>query len=174
MTAPFTVVAGVLIAAGIAKLRSPAPVVELLRALRLPTGPRTGRAIGGGEVVLGAAAVVTGTAALAVAVAAVYAAFAAVLGVVVARRLPVATCGCLGGGDNPPSWVHVAFDAAAAAVAVASAITGGGGLSGVTGLSLPVAGVLVLLAGVGAVLARLVLVDLAGVEAAMHPGRRQS
>ena len=58
------------------------------------------------------------------AIALLYAGFAAFVGYVLARGLPLNSCGCLGETDTEPSQVHVAVTAAAAAVGVAAAIAG--------------------------------------------------
>jgi hypothetical protein len=52
-------------------------------------------------------------------VAASYGAFTIVVLVVRARGGPLATCGCFGGIDTPPTIAHVVIDAAAAVAAVA-------------------------------------------------------
>jgi len=118
---PVDVAAGLLVLAGVAKLRRPGPLGATLRAIRLPSGRAVVRAVGLVEVVVGLACIARPTAALELTLALVYLAFAGVAATLLATGADLESCGCLGEHDAPPSWVHVAFDLAAAAVVLLAA-----------------------------------------------------
>jgi hypothetical protein len=115
-----SVLAAVLMVAGVAKLRSPAAAAEALRAAGLPAGALPARLGGTAEAVIGAVVLLAPSPPALALMAALY----AVLGVFALRLLlaaePAASCGCFG-ADAPPSPLHTAFDAGAAAVAAAAA-----------------------------------------------------
>ena len=119
---PYLAACLLLAVAGSLKVRAPANTATAARALGLPLTSAAVRAVGGGEVALGAVAVVSGSPPAAAAVAASYVAFAAFVTVALARRLPLSTCGCFGGIDTPPTALHVVVNLAAAGVAVVAAL----------------------------------------------------
>jgi Methylamine utilisation protein MauE len=153
LVAPFFLAAGLLFASGIGKILRPAPAVDALAAAGLPGGAVAARALGVVEVLAGAAALWRPTTATALVVAALYLAFALFL-VRLIRRGGATTCGCVGSGEAPPSWLHVALDLAAVAVSVAAAAWGVPSLGSAVAAS-PMAGVplLIVLVGAGALLA---------------------
>lgn len=112
-------------AAGAAKVHRPGDTATALRGIGLRTGPVAVRLAAAAEVALAVAALAVGGPVPAALVAASYAGFAAFVAVALARHLPLATCGCFGRPDTPPSWTHVVLDAAAALVAAAWAATTG-------------------------------------------------
>ena len=177
---PYLVACGLLVVAGVAKAVRPD---DTARALVLLTGPapgRTGRrrpgpaAVRGAvrtgavaEALLGAVALAfprTGTAA---AVAVSYLAFAGFVLLAMVRGGALATCGCFGRPDTPPTVVHVVVDLVLAGSAAAVAATSPTAGSLLTVLSRqPWHGVpLVLVSVLGTWLAGLVLVRLAALEA---------
>ena len=93
LTAPFAVAALVLVVAGVAKLRAPAPAAAALRELGLPTAALAVRALRGFEIALGVWALATPTSVAAIALACCYAAFAGLALLLASRR---AACGCFG------------------------------------------------------------------------------
>lgn len=100
LTAPFAVAAIVLVVAGVAKLRAPAPAVGALRELGLPAGQPAIRSFAALEVALGIWALAGPTAGGAIALACCYAVFAALALLLAARR---ASCGCFGEAEFPAS-----------------------------------------------------------------------
>ena len=74
------------------------------------------------------------------AVALVYAGFAGFVGLAMSRRLPIASCGCFGKADTPPTWIHLVINLAAIAGAIAYATAGGNSLPSVLGQQ-PLAGI---------------------------------
>ena len=100
LTAPLAVAALVLVVAGVAKLRAPAPAVAALRELGLPAAAPAIRAFAVGEIALGIWALATPTSIAAIALACCYAAFAGLALLLASRR---AACGCFGEGDFPAS-----------------------------------------------------------------------
>ena len=122
LAGPFLAAAVLLVAAGGAKLADPLPLVRALRSARLPAPASAVRAVAGAEVGLGVTALLTGARAAAVGVALSYAAFTGF--VLLARRRGgvLASCGCFGKTDTPPTTTHVVVTAALAAVAGAVAV----------------------------------------------------
>jgi hypothetical protein len=184
---PYLVACGLLIIAGVAKALRPADTARALVQLAAPrasaparrgerhrtrapslAGMRTAVRVGAAaEALLGAVALAAPRAGTAAAVAVSYLAFAAVVGLAMARGGALATCGCFGRPDTPPTAVHLALNLVLAASAVAVAVTApsAGTLGGVLAHQ-PWQGVpLVLVTVLGTWLATLVLVRLAALEA---------
>ncbi len=160
LAGPFVVVAALLALGGLLKARRPAATARALRDAGLGSLAPAARAMGVVEVAVGAGALAFGGRPLAVLVAAAYAGFAAFVALALARRAPVADCGCFGSASSPPSRAHLAFDLVATAVAVAWATGAAPGLASIVG-DQPLAGVPFLaLATVGTGLAYAVLTVL--------------
>ena len=108
-----SVLAAVLVVAGIGKLRAPAAAAGAMRSAGLPTGAVPARLVGVVELGVGVLALAVPTRASLLALAGVY----ALLGWFAVRLLrrpePVASCGCFG-TDAPPSRLHAGFNLAAA------------------------------------------------------------
>jgi len=113
------VAAVLLVAAGLAKVVSPAPAVAAMRALGLPTSPTAVRVGAWLECVIGAWALAVGSAWSLALVAASYAAFAVFL-VVATQSAAIADCGCFGSTGSPPRLRQVVLDVMLAAAAVLS------------------------------------------------------
>ena len=120
--AAYAAAALVLALAGAAKVARPHDTARALRAAGLPGSPTLVRAGAAVEVVIGLAAVTTGARAASALVAASYLAFAIFVGQALRRHLPLATCGCLGEPDSPPTPAHVVIDLGLAAVAAVAVI----------------------------------------------------
>lgn len=118
---PLLVFAALLAAAGVAKGIAPQAAAGALRAMGLPGTPLLVRALGAVEVAIGIWVITTGSPPAALALGAAYLGFAAFVGVALARRLPIGSCGCFGKDDTPPTWIHLAYDLSAVAVAVLAA-----------------------------------------------------
>lgn len=132
-------VAVVLAVGGAAKLLAPHPTASALAALGLPSRRGVVLVMGAGEVAVGAWAATMGGRHAAAVVAAAYLAFAGF--VVAARRSgAVASCGCFGQAETPPSLLHLVVNLVAAGVAAAAAVADVAGLGDQIG-SGPLAGV---------------------------------
>jgi hypothetical protein len=121
---PWFAACGVLVVAGVAKLRRPEPTVGALRAAGFPTSTAAVLGLGLGEIALGALGIAAGWRPVAAAVTVIYAAFA---GFVVATRRrggALQTCGCFGSPDVPATGLHVVVNVLAAVVAGFVAVTG--------------------------------------------------
>jgi hypothetical protein len=129
----FLVAAGLLVVAGVAKAVTPD---DTARALAVTVGSGlAGRAVpfrvcraavragALAEVVLGLAAVLAPRPLTAALVAVSYAVFAAVVAVAWRRGGPLATCGCFGRPDTPPTAVHLLLNVALAVIATIVAAT---------------------------------------------------
>jgi hypothetical protein len=119
-SASLAVAALLLVAAGLAKLARPS---NTARALRVPAAVVRGAA--SAEAVLGVLALArAGGRVTAALVAFSYLAFACFVAVAMIQGRPLATCGCFGEPDTPPTLLHVIIDAALAAGCAHAATTG--------------------------------------------------
>lgn len=126
--APFFVASALLALAGGAKLARPEPTVGALRSVGVPANRALAQAFGLSEVLLGSTAVVIGGAFAAALVALAYLAFAGFVAVALRKGGAVASCGCFGTDDSPPTVVHLALNTLAAAAAIGAALGGVGGI----------------------------------------------
>ncbi len=179
---PYLVACGLLAIAGVAKAVRPDDTARALVQLTTPAGGvgsgrrrapglRTVRSLvrigAGGEALLGAVAMAVPRTGPAAAVAASYLVFAGFVLWAMVRGGTLATCGCFGRPDTPPTAVHVAVNLvlAGSAAAVAATSPGSGTVLRVLARQ-PWHGVpLVAVAALGTWLATLVLVHLSALEA---------
>ena len=118
-TGPFAIAAALLALGGAAKALRPGETANALAAAGVPVGPSLVRVGGALEAAVGLGALVTGSRGFAALVAVSYLSFTAFVLLALARRTPIASCGCFGKADTPPSRVHVAVNLAAAGAALA-------------------------------------------------------
>jgi hypothetical protein len=120
-TAPYLAAALLLVAAGVAKALDPLSLVRALRSaglrVRAPLLARWVRVLAAGEAVLGLLAVVRPGALVATAVAISYAGFTAFVLRALRSGSPLASCGCFGKTDTPPTPGHAVVTAVLAASA---------------------------------------------------------
>jgi hypothetical protein len=122
LAGPYLAAAGLLVAAGLPKVRDPLPLVRALRAAGLP-GHRTAvRAFAVGEVVLGVWALVSPGRVVAALVGAAYVVFSGFVALVLARGGILGSCGCFGKPDTPATRTHLLLTVAAAGAALAVAV----------------------------------------------------
>ena len=166
---PFAIAAALLVAGGLLKTARPADTATALRQSGLPATPGLVRAGGLVEAGLGVAALVRGDRVTAVLVAVSYAAFAGFVALALRRGTPLASCGCFGKEDSPPTRLHVALTAAAA---VAVAVRPGVGLAAVVRAQ-PLGGVpFLLLLCCGVAFAYLALTSVPRLLVLVHAGGR--
>ena len=122
LVAPALVAAVLLALAGAQKLLDPTNTVGALVALGLPSVPGLVRAGAALELVIGVAAIAVGGPVVWGAVAASYLLFSAFVAFALARKTPLASCGCFGRADTPPSWLHIVVNDVWTAAAIAAAI----------------------------------------------------
>jgi hypothetical protein len=126
-TAPYLAAALLLVAAGAAKTREPLSLVRALRAaglrVRAPLLARWVRVLAALEALLGVAAVARPTPVFAVGIALSYAGFTAFVLRALRSGSPLASCGCFGKTDTPPTPGH-AVTTGLLAVAAALVATG--------------------------------------------------
>jgi hypothetical protein len=158
------IAAGLLVPAGVAKLRHPEIAREALGLGRW-TRDELVRSVGAGELLLASWVLLDGGRAATATLAITYAAFT---GVAARQRQRGASCGCFGGAGSPTSWTHLALDLTAALAAATLAITSAsvGAVQVVLGAG-PLEAVTLLVAGAAAVAtAQLVLTALPELAAA--------
>jgi Methylamine utilisation protein MauE len=119
---PFLASAGLLVAAGLPKVRDPLPLVRALRAAGAPVHRLAVRVFAGGEVVLGVWALLSPGRVVALLVAAAYVVFSAFVALVLTRGGILGSCGCFGKPDTPATRTHLLLTSTAAATALAVAI----------------------------------------------------
>ena len=122
LTGPYAAAAALLVVGGAPKVWAPGDTARALRLLRLPSGRVLVRALGVGEVVTGLVALAWAQPPVALAVAGWYAVFTVVMALALRSEQPIATCGCFGAPDTPPTRLHLALVAAAAATGLAAAL----------------------------------------------------
>ncbi|MEX2256597.1 MAG: MauE/DoxX family redox-associated membrane protein [Acidimicrobiia bacterium] len=138
---PFAVAAVLLAIGGVAKALHPDDTARALgRVVDRAVPPLAVRVGGALEAVLGAAALALGDRTTAVLVAISFAGFAAFAGVALHRDLPIATCGCFGRAETPPTVVHVVITVVAAAAGAVVVVEPGVGIGEVVA-SQPMAGI---------------------------------
>ena len=120
----FFLAAGLLVVAGSGKLVRPESTAQALYGAGLPGSAWTARGLAAAEVLLGFAALARPSWLTALGVASAYLAFAGFVAYLKVARPGSTSCGCAGGHDVPPSWVHVFLNLLAVTVAVAAAVVG--------------------------------------------------
>jgi hypothetical protein len=174
----FLIAAGLLVVAGVAKAARPDDTARAIAAL-LPGAVslrllrwlvRTGALA---EAALGAVAIVFPRPVTAALVALSYLCFAGVVGLARWKGGPLATCGCFGRPDTPPTVLHLVLDLALAIAA--AAVAAGAASAGTLAAQLahqPWAGVpLLFVSAVGLWLTALALSALAALTAARRLAR---
>lgn len=121
LAGPFFAAAALLALAGGQKVVDPAPLVRATKSVGLAVPPFVVRAVAGAEVVLGVAAILTGAAWTAAGVALSYAVFTAFVLLALSRGGVLASCGCFGKADVPPTRTHAFVTAGFAAAALTGA-----------------------------------------------------
>lgn len=125
-TAAYFAAALLLVAAGVAKTVAPLTLVRALRAaglrLRAPLLARWVRGFAAVEALLGVVAVVRPSPLVAAAVGLSYAGFTAFVLRALRSDSPLATCGCFGQTETPPTPGHAAVTGGFAVAAASTAI----------------------------------------------------
>ncbi|MFN2521904.1 MAG: MauE/DoxX family redox-associated membrane protein, partial [Mycobacteriales bacterium] len=125
VAAPYLAAALLLVVAGVAKALDPLSLVRALRAtgltVRAPLLARWVRAFAVVEAAVGAAAVVVPGRAVAIAVALSYAGFTAFVLRALRSGSSLASCGCFGPNDTPPTRTHAAVTAVLSLLTLAAA-----------------------------------------------------
>lgn len=108
-----------LIITGVAKVARPHDVERALTSLGLPRIPFAGTMIGLGEIGIGVGAFFLPVALALQGVA--YLVFAGWIVAALRADVPLASCGCLGKDDTPPSWGHFTLNVIGSLVSLAAA-----------------------------------------------------
>ena len=119
---PLAAAAGLLVVSGAAKLARPTTTTRALRVVGIPASDGAVRGLGGIEAIVGLGTLTIAGRWWSAATALLYFGFATFVVVALWRGTPLASCGCFGAADTPPTLVHVGIDAglgAAAALAAA-------------------------------------------------------
>lgn len=127
----FYATAALLVVSGIRKVVDPAPTAGALRAAGLPHQSILVLALGVLEVGVGAGNLLLSSVPLAWSQATIYAAFALFVVWALRQRVPIASCGCFGKPDTPPTWLHVVVNVAALVGATTHAAIGAPSLTSI-------------------------------------------
>jgi len=119
---PFLIASTLLVLGGVLKALRPVDTANALRGVGVAFGPGVVRLGGVAEAALGVWAITTGDRWSAILVALSYLAFTGFVVVALVRHAPIASCGCFGKADAPPSLVHVGVNLVACLAAVAVAV----------------------------------------------------
>ena len=147
-TGPFWVFAALLVVAGWGKVMSPVATQGALLASGLPSSRAIVVVLGVAEFVAGIYAIVFGDPLGAVAVSVFYVGFAGFVVNALLRDLPVASCGCFGKEDTPPTWIHVAVTVIGLAAGVGAALAPPGSVTEVAASTEPPFLVFLLVTGI--------------------------
>lgn len=133
LAGPFLAAAVLLAVAGATKVADPQPLVRALRSvgMRLPRGVVRAGAVA--ETALGLAALATGARVAALLVAVSYAGFTAFVLLALRHGGVLASCGCFGKQDVPPTRTHAVLTGLLAAAAAAVAVRPVGNLLALLG-----------------------------------------
>lgn len=134
LSGPFLAISALLAIAGAMKIYRPKYTVGALRAAGLPANNALVRLLGLTELGVAVAAISTGSLPWAAATGIFYLAFAVFVIYALRSGIPIASCGCFGSPDTPPTVAHVVLDVMATAVAVAVAIDPIGSWVGLPGV----------------------------------------
>ena len=174
LAGPFAIACVLLAGAGALKAWHPGDTANALRAVGIRLSYTSSllavRAFGVVEAVIAVVALVTGNAGACALVAASYLAFTGFVVAALRRGTAIASCGCFGKVDTPPSIFHVVLDLLFAGVAAAAAFTGDVALPDVL-RDQPLAGVpYVMLLAIGVYLVFLAFTALPKTMAAVQGG----
>ena len=122
LAGPYLASAALLVAAGASKVLDPMPLMRALMSVGLQVPRRLVQLGALGEVGLGVLAIGTGSRPAAAGVAISYAVFTGFVLVALRRGGVLASCGCFGKVDTPPTATHVAVTGVLAAVAAVVAV----------------------------------------------------
>lgn len=128
MAGPLYIASLLLVVAGAPKLARPDETARALRSVGLPGSTAIVRVLAVTEMAVGAYALLFGGRLSALAVAIVYLGFAGFVAYALANGGVVASCGCFGRDDTPPTWAHLILNLAFAGAGIAAAIAPVAGL----------------------------------------------
>jgi len=117
----FFATAALLVVSGSQKLIDGAPTAGALKAAGLPHARPWVVLVAVTEIGIGATNLLASNPGAVWAQAALYAAFGVFVASALIRRLPLASCGCFGKADTPPTWMHLVINVLAVAGAVRQA-----------------------------------------------------
>lgn len=117
-TAPFVAATLLLAAAGVAKVIRPSDTATALRTAGFPVGPSWVRAGAAAEVVAAVVAFAAPAWLGGTVIAVAYVSFAAFVVLALRNGWALASCGCFGRPDTPPTRAHAVLNGGAAAFAI--------------------------------------------------------
>lgn len=128
LVGPLFIAAALLVLAGVPKIAEPGDTTRAIRSVGLPAADPAVRLLAVVEVAIGIAVIAFGGPAAAAMLGLLYAAFAGFILLAMRRGGAVASCGCFGKDDTPPTYGHLLLNLSAAAVGIVAAFGGVGGL----------------------------------------------
>ena len=128
LAGPLFIAAALLMIAGLPKITEPGDTVRATRGVGLPTGDTMVRLLAISELLVGLAVLTVGGAIPALLLTVLYAGFAGFIVLAMTRDGAIASCGCFGKADTPPTYAHLFLNTAAVGVGVASIVVAPRGL----------------------------------------------
>lgn len=122
LVGPLLIAAALVVVAGAPKILDPGDTTRAIKSVGIPASDPLVRLFAVAEVAVGAAVIVGGGRIAAMALGVLYLGFAGFVGLALAKGGSVASCGCFGTPDTPPTVAHLLLDGAAAAVAFAAVV----------------------------------------------------
>lgn len=122
LAGPLFIAASLVVVAGIPKLTEPGDTTRALHSVRLPGSDGAVRALAAAEIAVGVSVIALGGRLAPALLALLYAGFAGFIMLAMRRDGSVASCGCFGKADTPPTFAHLLLNTSAAAVAAAAAL----------------------------------------------------
>lgn len=122
-----------LVVSGFMKILQPKYTVGALNAARLPSSISLVYVLGTSEIAIGLFVVMEGGPISAAALTALYLGFAGFVVYALRNRLPIASCGCFGKSDTPPSSIHLVLNSTAVVAGIAGVLVPLGPWAGLVG-----------------------------------------
>lgn len=123
LAGPLFIAAVLLVAAGVPKVTEPGDTTRAIRSVGLPASDGLVRAFALVEIAVGVAVVAFGGRFAAALLALLYLGFASFIVLAMTRGGSVASCGCFGKVDTPPTNAHLFLNLGATGIAIAATVS---------------------------------------------------
>ena len=133
LSGPFFIAAALLVLAGVPKITEPGDTVRAIRSVGLRTNSLSVRVLAVLEVVVGLAVISFGGPLPAALLTLLYAGFAGFIVLAIRRGGAIASCGCFGKTDTPPTYAHLVLNLSAVGLGIAALLAPPGGLVDIIG-----------------------------------------
>ena len=122
LAGPLFIAAALLVAAGVPKVTEPGDTARAMRSVGLPTSELFVRILAVAEVSIGLAVIAIGGPIPSLLLGLIYLGFAGYIILAMSKGGSIASCGCFGKADTPPTYGHLLLNIAAGTVGIIGAI----------------------------------------------------